>query len=115
MHKIFPDKTFFSSQDLNVNTSVVDLSAYLEKINQWPYKWKMPHNPAPNKPANEVIFSQKFIPHSLSHPPIKFNERIITKCNHQKDLETILDSNLNFDTHIDQIFLSYHFYSTQRL
>ena len=39
---------------------------------------------------------------SLFHPPIKFNERIITKCNHQKHLGIILHSNLNFDTHIDQ-------------
>ena len=115
MFKIFPDKTFLSSQNLNVNTSVVDSSAYVEKINQWPYEWKMQHNPAHNKQANKVISSQKSILHSLSHPPIKFNEIIISKCNHQNNLETILDSNLDFDTHIDQIFLSYHFYSTQRL
>ena len=40
--------------------------------------------------------------HFLSHPPIKFNERIIAKCNHQKHLGITLDSNLNFNTHIDQ-------------
>ena len=31
---------------------------------------------------------------------VKFNERIITKCNYQKHLVIILDSNLNFNTHI---------------
>ena len=31
---------------------------------------------------------------------VKFNERIITKCNNQKHLVIILDSNLNFNTHI---------------
>ena len=58
----------------------------------------MQFNPDPNKQA----FSRKSISHNLSHPPIKFNERIITKCNHQKHLGIILDPNLNFNTHIDQ-------------
>ena len=40
--------------------------------------------------------------HNLYHPPIKFDERIITKCNHHKHLGIILDSNLNFNTHMDQ-------------
>ena len=61
----------------------------------------MQFNPDFNKQANEVIFSWKSISHNLSHP-IKFNERIFTKCNHQKHLGIILDSNLNFNTHIDQ-------------
>ena len=38
----------------------------------------------------------------ITYPPIKFNERIITKCNHGKHLGITLDSNLNFNTHIDQ-------------
>ena len=61
----------------------------------------MQFNPDFNKQANEVIFSWKSISHNLSHP-IKFNERIFTKCNHQKHLGIILDSNLNFNTRIDQ-------------
>ena len=73
----------------------------MEKINQWAYQWKMQFKPGPNKQVNEVIFYRKSISHNLSHPPIKFNERIITKCNHQKHLVIILDSNLNFKTHID--------------
>ena len=62
----------------------------------------MQFNPDPNKQVNKVIFSRKYISHNLSHPPIKFNERIITKCNHQKHLGIILDSNLNFNTRMDQ-------------
>ena len=62
----------------------------------------MQFNPDPNKQANEVIFSRKSISHNLSHRPIKFNERIITKCKHQKHLGIILDSHLNFNTHTDQ-------------
>ena len=66
----------------------------------------MQFNLDPNKQANDAIFSRKSILQNLSHPPIKFNERIITKCNHQKHLGITLDSNLNFNTHIDQKFKS---------
>ena len=64
----------------------------MEKINQWAYQWKMQFKPDPNKQPNEVIFSRKSISYNLSHHPIKLNERIITKCNHQKHSEIILDS-----------------------
>ena len=101
MCKIFADDTSLFSKVLDVNKSVIELNADLEKINQWAYQWKMQFNPDPNKQANEVIFSRKSISHNLSSPPIKYNERIITKCNHDKHLGIILDSNLNFNTHID--------------
>ena len=72
MCKIFADDTSLFSKVLDVNKSVIELNADLEKINQWAYQWKMQFNPDPNKQANEVIS------HNLSHPPIKFNEIIIT-------------------------------------
>ena len=100
--KIFAGDTSFFSKVLDVNKSVIELNAVLQKINQWAFQWKMQFNPDPSKQANEVIFSRKSILHNLSHPPIKFNERIITKCYHHKHLRIILDSNLNFNTHIDQ-------------
>ena len=50
----------------------------------------------------KLFFRLKSISHNLSQPPINFNERMITKCNHHKHLGKILDSNLNFNTHIDQ-------------
>ena len=100
--RIFADDTSLFSKVLDVTKSVVELNADLEKINQWVYQWKMQFNPDPNKQVNEVIISRKSISQNLSHPPIKFNERIISKCNHQKHLGIILDSNLNFNTHIDQ-------------
>ena len=62
----------------------------------------MQFDPYPNKQANEVIFCRNPSSHNLSHPPIKFNGRIITKFNHQKHLGIILDSNQNFNTHIEQ-------------
>ena len=69
MCKIFADDTSLFSKVVDVNKSVIE---DLEKINQWAYQWKMQINPDPNKQANEVISS------NLSHPPIKFNEIIIT-------------------------------------
>ena len=36
------------------------------------------------------------------HLPVKFNNNNITRCSRQKHLEVVLDSNLNFNTHIDQ-------------
>ena len=102
MCKIFADDTSLFSKILVVNKSVVELNADWEKISQWGYQWKMQFNPDPNKQANEVIFSRKSVPQNLSHPPIKFNEKIITKYNPQKHLGIILNSNLNFNTNIDQ-------------
>ena len=62
----------------------------------------MQFNPDPNKQANEVIFSRKSNSNSFPYPPVKFNENNITKCSYQKHLGIVLDSKLNFNTHIDQ-------------
>ena len=99
--KLFADDASLFSKVLDVNKSVNELNSDLERITQWAYQWKMQFNSDPKKQANEVIFSRKSVSHSLSHPPIKFNERDIKKCNHQKHLGVILDSSLNFNTHID--------------
>ena len=62
----------------------------------------MQFNPDPKKQANAVIFSGKLVSYNLSHPPVKFYNNNITRCSHQKHLGVALDSNLNFNTHIDQ-------------
>ena len=62
----------------------------------------MQFNPDPKKQANEVIYSRKLVPNKLSHPCVKFNNDNITRYFHQKHLRVVLDSNLNFNTHIDQ-------------
>ena len=74
----------------------------MKKVSDWAYQWKMQYNPAPNKQGNEVIFSRKCNSYSFSYQPLKFNENNITKCSHQKHLWIVLDSKLNFNTHIDQ-------------
>ena len=45
MCKIFADDTSLFSKVLDVNKSVIELNADLEKINQWAYQWKMQFNP----------------------------------------------------------------------
>ena len=101
MCKIFADDTSLFSKVLDINNSVTELNTDLEKISQWAYQWKMQFNPDPNKQANEVIFSGKLVSNNLLHPSVKFNNNI-SRCSHQKHLGVALDSNLNFNTHIDQ-------------
>ena len=62
----------------------------------------MQFNTDPNKQANEVIFSRKSNSSSFSYPSVKFNENNIHKCSYQKHLGIVLDSKLNFNTHIDE-------------
>ena len=103
MCKIFVDDTSLFSKVLDINKSVTDLNTDLEKISQWAYQWKMQFNPDPNKQANEVIFSCKLVSNNLLHLPVKFNNNNnISRCPHQKHLGVVLDSNLNFNTHIYQ-------------
>ena len=102
MSKIFADDTSLFSEILDINKFVTELNTGLEKISQWAYQWKMQFNPYPNKRANETIFFRKLISNNLPHRPVKFNSNNITSCSHQKHLRVILDSNLNFDTHISQ-------------
>ena len=102
MCKISADDTSLFSKVLDINKSVTELNTNLEKISQWAYQWKMQFNPDPNKQANEIVFSCKLVSNNLLHPPVKFNNNNITRCSHQKHLGVVLDSNLNFNAHIDQ-------------
>ena len=96
------DDTSLFSNVLHVIKSVIELNTGLEKINQSAYQEIMQFNPDSNKQANEVTFSRKSISHNLYHPPIGFSERVIMKSNCQKHFGIILNSILNFNTHIDQ-------------
>ena len=74
----------------------------MEKVSNRTYQWKMQFNPDPNKQPNEVIFSRIFNSNSFPYAPVKCNENNITKCSYQKHQGIVLDSKLNFNTHIDQ-------------
>ena len=62
----------------------------------------MQSNPDLNKQANEVIFSRKYDSANLFLPPVKFNKNSILKCPSQKHLGIVLDSKLNFNSHVDE-------------
>ena len=99
--KIFADDTSHFTKVLDINESANKLNTDLKKITKWAHQWKMQFNPNPNKQANEVIFSRKST-NNLSYPPVRFNNNDIVKCPDQKHLEIVLDSKLNFDSHITQ-------------
>ena len=67
----------------------------MEKVSNWTHQWKMQFNLDPNKQANEVIFSLKSNSNSFPYPLAKSMRMVL-------QLETVLDSKLNFNTHIDQ-------------
>ena len=62
----------------------------------------MQFNPDPNKQAHEDIFSCKSDLVKVFHPPSKFNSNSIAKCPSQKHLVIMLDSKLNFNSHVDE-------------
>ena len=100
--KIFADDTSLFSKVYDIHNSARKLNDDLEKISYWAYLWKMQFNPDPSKQANEVIFSRKTSSNNLPHPSIKLNKIDISECPHQKHLGIVLDSQLNFNAHVDQ-------------
>ena len=62
----------------------------------------MQFNPDPNKQAIEVIFFCKSGSANFFHPPIKVNNNSIAKCPNPKHLGILLNSKLNFKSHVDQ-------------
>ena len=97
--KLFADDTSIFSIVNNVNLSCNKLNADLLKINNWAYQWKMSFNPDPNKLATEVIFSHKI--NQVVHPPVFFNNLLVTTQPSTKHLGMILDSKLNFELHLE--------------
>ena len=102
MCKTFSDDTSLFSKVIDLDKSVTELNTDLQKISQWTNQWKMQFNPDSKKQTNEDIFSCKLVSNNLSRLPVKFNNSNITRCSHGKHLGVVLDSNLNFNTHIDQ-------------
>ena len=63
----------------------------------------MNSNPDPAKQAHEVIFSRKA--KEIYHPPLAFNDTIVSQSSFQKHLGVILDSKLMFDEHVKMVSL----------
>ena len=56
MCKIFADDFSPFSKVLDINKSVTELNADLEKISQWADQWKMQFNPDPNNKQIKSFF-----------------------------------------------------------
>ena len=77
---------------------------FLKVITDWAYQWKMQFNPDINKQAVQVIFSQKRT--KLIHPPLFFNDAPVVIKDEQKHLGMVLDSALNFRSHVKEKIIS---------
>ena len=96
---IFADNTMLYSIVNDPHTSAHDLNHDLSLISHWAHQWKMEFNPDPSKQAIEIIFSCKKT--TTMHPPLLFNERIVSKSTEHKHLGLTLQSNLCFDKHLN--------------
>ena len=100
--KLFADDTSLFSVVRDLNTSANEINDDLKKIEAWAHQWKMSFNPDPSKQAQEVTFSRKRNkPH---HPDIIFNGNPVKKSSSQKHVGMLLDSTLDFDEHIKEVF-----------
>ena len=96
--KLFADDTSLFSVTHDVNVSARELNDDLKKISNWTSQWKMSFNLDVNKQAQEVIFSRKI--KSNIHPPLVFNNNIMSQANSQKHLGITLNFKLTFEEHL---------------
>ena len=99
--KLFADDTSLFSVIHDSNSSALELSNDLAKINRWAFQWKMSFNPDPKKQAQEVIFSRKS--KATSHPPLVFNNNNVMQDASHKHLGIILDTPLSFEKHLETV------------
>ena len=97
--KFFADDTMLFSIVHDPYISATHLNHDLETINRWASQWKMSFNPEPTKQAIEILFSQKR--NNFIHPPIYFNNSLVSRKDSHKHLGLILDSKLTFTEHIN--------------
>ena len=101
--KLFADDTSLFTVVYDVDVAADKLNRDLEVISNWAHQWKMQFNPDKNKQAIQVIFSQK--KDAVIHPAVLFNgSEVAVKIEH-KHLGMILDSKLNFHSHIREAII----------
>ena len=98
--KFFADDTSLFSTANDPNVTALELNHDLKLISDWAFQWKMCFNPDPDKPAEEVLFSQR--KDNVEHPPLFFNNSVVKRVDSHKHLGLTLDSKLNFRIHINE-------------
>ena len=101
--KLFADDTSLFTTVQDENVAALDLNRDLEKINLWAWQWKMQFNA---DKTEEVIFSCKR--NKPIRPGLKLGEEVIASKLEHKHLGVILDSKLNFKSHIREAILKAH-------
>ena len=100
--KLFADDASLFSVINDKHLSANKLNQDLNRINNWAFQWKMSFNPDPSKQAQEVIFSRKL--QKSTHPTLSFNNNTVTQSVTQKHLGMFLDTKLDFQGHLKNIF-----------
>ena len=93
--KLFADDTSVFRTVRDENVAALDLSQDLGNITLWAWQWKMKFNATRTE---EVLFSCKR--EQSVHPVLKLGEDVISPKSEHKHLGLILDSKVNFKSHI---------------
>ena len=101
--KLFADDISLITVVYDEDITTEQLNRDLQIIAEWAYQQKMQFNPDVAKQAIQIIFSQKR--DKPIHPPFYFNESEVVSKQEQK-LFLILDSNLNFQSHVREKIVS---------
>ena len=101
--KLFADDMSLFTVVYDVDVATDKLNRDLEVISNWAHQWKMQFNPDKNKQAIQVIFSQK--KDAVIHPTVLFNGSEVAVKTEHKHLGMILDSKLNFHSHIREAII----------
>ena len=96
--------------DTSLFTVVYDVDIATDKLNRdldtifnWTHKWKMQFNPDKSKQAIQVIFSQR--KDAVIRLPVFFNGSEVAVKTEHKHLDMIIDSKLNFQSHIREAII----------
>ena len=100
--KFFADDSSLFSVVQDINTSAIELSSDLKKINDSVFRWKTTFNLDCSKQAQEIIFSRKL--KKEAHPPLFFNINNVSIVNSKGHLGVILDIKLTLEEHLKSVF-----------
>ena len=98
--KLFVDDTSIYSIVKDKDEAAANLNQDLERVNLWAWQWKMQFN---NDKMEEVIFSVKRS--KIEHPTLNLGLDHVTRKDEHKHLGLVLDSKLDFISHIRQAIL----------
>ena len=95
--KLFADDTSLFSVVYDKSKTAEELNRDLERVRLWAWQWKMKFN---TEKTEEVIFSAKRV--KPVHPSLSFGDDDVVRKSEHKHLGMILDSKLDFQSHIKE-------------